>query len=623
MTHKEEFIVDTSTMSQGKKEAIEIAESSREKEWRQPSFIKQLFLGEFNHQMVFPFPEQTQEDKYIGDQYLQKLTPYLKEHVDADTIDQTGEIPQNVIKDFFKLGVFAMKIPKEYGGLGLSQINYNRIMRLIASHCGSTAVLVSAHQSIGVPQPLKSFGTEAQKRKYFPRFRESAISAFALTEENVGSDPARISTEARLTEDGKYYLINGEKLWCTNGPIAELIVVMAKTRPKIIKGKEKTQISAFIVEADSPGIKVLHRCRFMGLSAIQNGVLKFTDVKVPVENLLGKEGRGLALALSTLNVGRLTLPATCAGIASQSLSIARQWAKKRVQWGQPIGYHQACASKIAYIASHTLAIEAITWITSKWADDEQCDIRIEAAMAKQFCTETTWKIVDETLQIRGGRGYEKATSLKARGQTPYPLERMLRDARINTIIEGTSEIMRLFLAREVLDTHLQILAPLIKKNKKSKTKGLFSIFKFYTQWYPRQWVNSSQWSSFRELGPFDETYSYIAKTAHKLARLLFHMMSKYQQELEKQQLILGHITDIGTELFAIAITCSYALSLKETKTFDDSSITLAKHFINLSKERIKQHFLFVKKGVSMTLSPCAHLILENKALWMENEIVNL
>ena len=255
-----------------------------------------------------------------------------------------------------------------------------------------------------------------------------------------------MSSEAKLSEDGKYYILNGEKLWCTNGTIADVIIVVAKTAPKVIYGKEKQQISAFILEMNTPGVEVVHRCEFMGLGGIYNAQLRFTNVKIPVENRLGEEGRGLAIALATVNVGRLTLPAACTGAAKQCLHASRQWGNSRIQWGMPVALHEAGRQKIAYMAATTFAMEAVCWLTSQWADEGEVDIRIEAAMAKLFCTEALWKITDLALQLRGGRGYEKATSLKARGEIPYPIERAMRDCRINTLLEGSSEIMKLFLA---------------------------------------------------------------------------------------------------------------------------------------------------------------------------------
>src|SRR3990167_7662579 len=306
-----------------KAKSLEVAEEAREGAWKYPSFVGDLFTGKVRWDLVFPYPDQEPADKKIGDEFLKKLESFLKTNLDADAVDRTGIIPDSVMKGLADLGCFGIKIPKEYGGLGFSQINYNRAVAMVASHCGSTAVLLSAHQSIGVPQPLKMFGTPEQKKKYLPRFAKGAISAFALTEPEIGSDPANMMTTATPVDNGSSYLINGQKLWCTNGNIADVLIVMAKTPPKIVNGKEKSQITAFIVEKNMPGFEVVHRCTFMGLKGIQNGLLRFNNVKVPKENILWGLGQGLKLALITLNTGRLTVPAACTAMAKRSLIIAR------------------------------------------------------------------------------------------------------------------------------------------------------------------------------------------------------------------------------------------------------------------------------------------------------------
>jgi alkylation response protein AidB-like acyl-CoA dehydrogenase len=442
--------------SQEEIEALEVAEDAREAEWKNRSFAADIFMGRLHLDSIFPYPEQSAEDKRIGDEYLERLGAFLKAKVDADKIDETGLIPDDVMKGLAELGCFGMKIPQEYGGLGLSQVNYNRALALVCSHCGSTGAMLSAHQSIGVPQPLMLFGTPEQKLKYLPRFAKGEVSAFALTEPEVGSDPARMSTTATPTEDGKHFLINGTKLWCTNGVIAGTLVVMAQT-PSIVKnGREKKQITAFIVEKTMPGFEVVHRCRFMGLNGIQNALLKFTNVKVPRENIILGEGQGLKLALVTLNAGRLSLPAGAVGGVRQCLKVQRYWGNERKQWGAPVGRHEAGAAKIASTAATLFGMEAITWMAGTWVDRKSHDIRIEAAMAKIFCSEQGHRIIEATVQFRGGRGYERATSLRARGELPFPAERALRDSRINMIVEGTSEILRLFVAREALDQHLKI-----------------------------------------------------------------------------------------------------------------------------------------------------------------------
>jgi alkylation response protein AidB-like acyl-CoA dehydrogenase len=607
-----------------KAKSLEVAEEAREAAWKYPSFVGDLFTGKVRWDLLFPFPEQDPQDKKIGDEFLRKLETFLKENVDADAIDRTGIIPEPVMKGLAELGCFGIKIPKEYGGLGFSQVNYNRAIALVASHCGSTAVLLSAHQSIGVPQPLKLFGTPEQKKKYLPLFARGAVSAFALTEPEVGSDPAKMSTTATPVENGNYYLLNGQKLWCTNGPIADVLIVMAKTPPKIVNGREKTQITAFIVEKTMPGFEVVHRCSFMGLKGIQNGLLRFSDVKVPKENVLWGLGQGLKLALITLNTGRLTVPAACTAMAKQSLRIAKDWCNKRVQWGAPIGHHEAITSKVSLMAATTFAMDSVTWLSSALVDQGKVDVRLEAAMAKLFCTEASWRIADDTVQIRGGRGYETADSLRARGEEAIPVERFMRDTRINLIIEGTSEIMHLFIAREAMDPHLRRILPILSSRTPfaEKMKAMIGAFGFYSTWYPRQWLYLSRWRNDAKVsGTIKRHIRFIEKTSHRLARELFHAMALYRQGLEKHQQILIRFVNIGTELFAMAAVCSRAAFLTGQSPSDRGPEELADLFCREAALRIGREFSSQTHNDDEMIYRIGRKFLENEFEWLETGVV--
>jgi alkylation response protein AidB-like acyl-CoA dehydrogenase len=607
--------------TQGAVEAMEVAEASRETEWEKPSFVGDLFLGKVNFDLIHPFPEQPAEDKKEADEFLANLERFLAENVDADAIDEKGEYDYELFKGFNDLGAWGMKIPKEYGGLGFSATNYNRSIALVATHCASSVAWLSAHQSIGVPQPLKLFGTEEQKKKYLPRLAKGAVSAFALTEPGVGSDPAKMETTATPTADGKGWILNGEKLWCTNGLKAELIVVMAQTPPKVVKGKEKKQISAFILETNSPGVEIAHRCQFMGLRGIGNVLMRFKDVFVPKENLLWGEGLGLKLALITLNTGRLTIPAGCAAGARRMLEIARDWVNERVQWGLPIGKHEAVAAKVAWMASHTLAMEAIVWLTSGLADRGDVDLRLEAAMAKLFNTETAWTIVDHLVQIRGGRGFETGPSLKARGEKGYPVERIMRDMRINRIFEGTSEIQHLFIAREAVDPHMKrgykILLPETPTGEKISAAAKAGAF--YATWYPSRYVGWSRFPKHNDFGRLGTHMGYLERQSRHLARSIFHAMMRFQAKLERKQMVLFRIVDIGTDLFAMSATISYALML--AKNGQANALELADLFCREARTRIDQNFRTLFDNHDELAYKAVMNMMKGEYEWLEGPLV--
>ena len=615
--------IDTSKMSKGKREALELAEASRDPLDDRGSFASNLFIGRYDFDRIYPWPAQSAEDRAAGEDLLGKLEGYLRDHVDPDEIDRTGEIPPENFKGLAEIGAFGIKVPKKYGGLGLSQSNYGRAAVLLGSWDGNVAALVSAHQSIGVAQPLLLFGTEEQKQKYLPRVAGGEISAFALTESHAGSDPATMSLRAEPTPDASEFVLNGEKLWCTNGVKAGVLVVMARTPPKLVGGKDRKQITAFIVDVETPGLKIAYRCRFMGLRALYNAVVNFKDVRVPRENIIAGEGKGLKVALTTLNTGRLTLPAACVGVSKRLLEISRKWAGERVQWGVPIGQHAAIAGKIAEMAGNVFAMEAMTFLSSSLLDRKAGDLRIETAMCKMWATETTWKIADDAMQVRGGRGYETADSLAGRGEPPIAVERFLRDCRVNTIFEGSSEIMRLFIAREALDPHLKVGGAIFNTQlpKSERLKAVFSSGKFYAGWYPRQWLPNGASKIDNLHQDLRKHVDYAAAGSKKLARSLFHAMARFGPKLDRQQLLLSRFVGIATELFAISATCSYAQWLLGQGRPSDEILALADYFCRSARLRIDTHFAGTQRNVDKRGYQLTQELLAGKYAMLRDGIV--
>src|SRR3954464_1957193 len=536
----------------------QVAEASRESVWTKPSFGKELFLGNFRLDLIHPQPELDPAAVEKGQALLERLRVFLTERVDRQQIERQAKIPEDVIQGLKDLGALGMKIPEQYGGLGLTQVYYNKALAMAGTWHTSIATLLSAHQSIGLPEPLRGFGSEEQKREWLPKLAKDHISAFLLTEPDVGSDPARMSTTAVPTEDGRGYRINGTKMWATNGPIADAVVIMGAV-PR--SDGHKGGITAFICPYDREGITVEHRNDFMGLKGIENSVTRFDDVFVRNEDVIGGEGKGLRIALTTLNTGRLSLPTICLAAAKYSLKIAREWSAERTQWGQPIGKHDPIAQKLAFLAGTAFGLEAMLDVSSRLADDERNDIRIEAALAKLYGSELGWTAVDELVQIRGGRGYETAESLAQRGEKPVPAEQLLRDMRINRIFEGSTEIMHLLIAREAVDQHLAVAGDILDPETAlgDKAKAAVGAAKFYAGWLPTLVHGEGQNpKAFDGFGTLAKHLRYAERHSRKLARSTFGLMGRHQASLEQKGALLGRVVDIGAQLYAIARACVYA-----------------------------------------------------------------
>lgn len=590
------------------KQARQVAEAARESEWRKPSFGKELFLGKFRLDLIDPWPQSPPSPD--ADDFLHQLGVYVRAGLDGDRIEREARIPDEAFHELARLGAFGMKIDKEYGGLGLSNLHYCKALTLIGSVSASTAALLSAHQSIGVPQPLKLFGSPVQKQEFLPRLAGGEVSAFLLTEPDVGSDPARLGTIAEPVDGG--FRLNGVKLWATNGTMATLLVVMARVPEK--------GITAFVVEGDSPGITVERRNAFLGLRGLENSVTRFHDVFVPAGNVIGGLGKGLRIALTTLNTGRLSLPAMCVGAGKRALVIAREWSADRVQWGRPVGTHEAVAKKISFIAATTYAMESMLDLCCLIADDARNDIRIEAALVKLFASEMGWQIADELIQIRGGRGYETNESLRARGERTAEAEQMLRDMRINRIFEGSTEIMHLLIAREAVDAHLSVAGDIIDPDADlaKKARAGARAGKFYARWLPTLAVGKGQNpAEFAQFGPLAGHLRYVERASRKLARSTFYAMSRWQGKLERKQGFLGRIVDIGAELFAMSAACVRANSSQQAPQLE-----LADLFCRQARIRTEALFAALWDNTDTLDVKAAKRVLDGRYAFLEEGVVN-
>ncbi|MEU3428640.1 acyl-CoA dehydrogenase family protein [Streptomyces gardneri] len=614
------------------REARQTAEAAREQDWHKPSFAKELFLGRFRLDLVHPHPLPAAEDVRRGEAFLATLRTFCETRIDSARIEREARIPDETITGLKEIGALGMKIDPKYGGLGLTQLYYNRALALVGSASPAVGALLSAHQSIGVPQPLKLFGTQEQKDAFLPRLARTDLSAFLLTEPDVGSDPARLATTA-VPEDGGTsrssefesggdYVLDGVKLWTTNGVVADLLVVMARVPAS--EG-HRGGITAFVVEADSPGITVEHRNAFMGLRGLENGVTRFHGVRVPAAHRIGPEGSGLKIALTTLNTGRLSLPASCAGAGKWCLKIAREWSGVREQWGRPVGRHEAVGTKISFIAATTFALEAVVDLASQMADEDRNDIRIEAALAKLYGSEMAWLIADELVQIRGGRGYETADSLAARGERAIPAEQVLRDLRINRIFEGSTEIMHLLIAREAVDAHLSVAGDLIDPDTSlaDKAKAGVRAGGFYARWLPGLVAGAGQLpGAYGEFGDLACHLRYVERTSRKLARSTFYAMSRWQGRMELKQAFLGRIVDIGAELFAMSAACVRAELLRTTTDHGREAHQLADAFCHQARLRTEELFGRLWSNTDDLDRKVVEGVLSGAYTWLEAGIVD-
>ena len=544
-------------LSEKDRRMIEEAESLLGPEPSTMGFVKNLFWGRMRNELVFPYPTQDPKETAACDQLLARLDEYLKNEHPAVLIDQEQEIPEWVIRKLFDLGVLGMTIPKEHGGLGMGITSYNRVLERIGMYCGSTAVLVSAHQSIGC-KAIMLFGTEEQKRKWLPHLAKDWLSAFCLSEPNVGCDAGGQETRCELSEDGEYYILNGEKKWATSGALSSIFTVMAKQTLK--DGKEK--VSALVCTPDMEGIDIFQKNRSKcGIRGTWQARIRFTNVRVPRFNLLGQEGRGLNMALSCLNYGRCTLSAGMLGGARRAMDQAVKWSQTRYQFQRPLADFELVRQRIAHMAALTYAMDAVLYMTTGMLDRHDEDIMLETAICKVFCSEMGWRAVNDAVQIMGGESY----------MTENEVERIFRDSRINLIVEGANEVMQSFIfaygGKQLAENMLGVQQALLWSKDSSVLENFGRMMKSGTRPKLMRVAVPLALELFlgkrRKLPEIPRVSTALHPAAERLAKMVqehsyqFKQASKrYQEAIVNRQAVQARLADNAMWLHAWACTLS-------------------------------------------------------------------
>ncbi len=576
------------------------------------SFMAGLYDGRPDFDLLLPPPEPL-EEKAAGEAFCKQVKAFLLQEVDPDEIERTAKIPDRVLRELFKLGVFGMKIPKEYGGLGFSHANYGRVLTLIASWSNILSLTVAVPQSIGIAMPVWLFGNEDQKRKYLPPVAREAISAFALTEPATGSDAANVRTEAVLDSSGRHFLVNGEKLWCTNGPIARYATLIARVPARRVerggasewvpavrgRGADDRVHTAFVLDMTAPGVMMRQRCQFEGCRGIENAHLTLTDVRIPVEDVIGQVGKGLKYALTILNVGRaVSIPAICLGMAKQAWQPTLDRANTRVTFQKPLAERQTQQIRIGRMASHLSAMEALATLVWRLADQHRYDIRIEAAIVKMFCSEHTIRFVRDAQILFGGMGYETAESKKARGEPAFGIEQLVRDAEMYRIGEGATDILRPFVVREGLSHHLDRATAFYRDDLSVRQRlgQLWHGLGFYVPWYLRQWrrrpIPGRREFQHPEVLP---RLRFVERMSRRLARRVFHVLVRFRASFRDEQYLQDRIEAVGEDLLAMAATVLHVerCARLEGRT---SVWELAETFCAGATQRVEQALRELQRG---------------------------
>lgn len=535
-------------------------------------FAKSLYLGTFQGENIFPFPKVNESEKVKTDELLARVEKFAETHIDGDAIDRQACIPESVIRGLADLGVLGMTIPVEYGGLGMSQYAYCRITEVISKRCGSTALFINAHQSIGL-KALLLFGTDAQKQKWLtPLAKGASIAAFSLTEPTAGSDANGIKTRATYDSEKKIWRLNGAKQWTTNGAIADVLTVMARTEVDTPQGKQD-KITAFLVTPKMPGFKVTAAAlEKVGMRGSKTANLEFDNVEVPEENILGPLGGGLKVCLTVLDFGRTTFGATCAGAAEFLVEKALSHAKNRHQFNRPLASFALVKSKLATMSALLYAMHATTYMTAGLIDKHVEDFMLESAILKVFASDSLWSILYDTMQIYGGHSFF----------TDHPFERMMRDARLNMIGEGSNEVMRAFIgAVGMRDAGLQLQATL---ESVLHPIDQFSLLQKSTS----HWISRLKIPKVELVSPeLQEEALLLGQKVRSFGLAVAKLLVKYREEIIERQLQLDRIATSAIALYTAAATLSCLdADLQDGSKNLKNDLAIAKLYCNLAFKTI-------------------------------------
>jgi alkylation response protein AidB-like acyl-CoA dehydrogenase len=534
-----------------------------------------MFFGRLKMEEIMPYPRQDQQESAQTAALIQRVGEFLTQNVDPDQIDAQERIPQQVIDGLGKLGVLGMTVPREYGGGAFSHTAYCRVLERIARHCGSTAVVVGAHQSIGL-KAVVLLGSDRQKQTWLPDLASGKkLAAFCLSEPEVGSDAANVQTRAHLSEDGSHWIVNGQKKFATNAALAGMMTVMART-PVTQDGQTREKITAFIVTPDLPGFQIVSPNRSKcGIRGSWQATLKFDDMRVPADRVLGQVGKGLRVALSTLDFGRCTLCAGCLGGARKALELAVERARTRVQFGRPIAQFGLVKQKIARMAETVFAMDAVTYLAAGLVDRHAGDLMLETAIAKLFCSEASWQVIDDAVQIWGGEGYMRE----------HGLERMLRDARINRIVEGATEVMTAFVAlvgmKGVGEEFQSVL-----RAAKHPVGNFGRLARFAANQWNDILVGAHAPPLDEKLGPEAQT---LADLTHQFAREIGRLLRTHREGILDMQLIQERIAWAAVDLYVSAAVLSKLQSMLDGGNGNGSmprDLLIGKRFCHHAAERI-------------------------------------